>query len=258
MNEKGGRYRPGSGLETAKRPLSFVRLPVEQGTGYADMVRVARKSRAAVAFGVWTFLLELAADNKSGLRGWIIEEDKPNGSWKPASMEFLMRRSGFSRRHLEIGIEVLRDPEVYWITHHAFDGLGAPRNAAELHGAPGDSAHPSEGEGERELEVQGEVQGEGKPEKPRPPVNENHRTPQQHHEALRLRFAERVCKRVHLDKSATTLLCATLDSMDLGALAEERMGRFIKDAIARDNPSSYAMKVLPEIAKEHPREKGGT
>lgn len=237
-------------------PLAYIRWQVNasnpRNDGWDRLLAVATSRRVIIAYGVFGKCLEMVAELPWYARDGAIRVKCPTPTgivWRAALLEDIGCVTGASLRHVGIALPILSDPAVCWLAEDEIEAI--PERSATPRNGPEPSGTPSEVQGEGEVQVQGEGQ-----EKKRSPARDKTTTAQQRHEALRLKFAERVCKWIRLDRPATDLLCKTLDSMDLGTSAEERIGRFIADAGTKKNPSSYAMKVLPEIAEEHPREKG--
>ena len=133
VNDKGRPWE--SGEDKRKGPLPYIRMPAhgrKKTDGYEDMLRVARRSRAAIAMGVWTALMEIAADDQSDRRGYIVVWRKSRRQLEPATVEDLMRWTGFSRRHIEIGLEILTHPDTFWVEYANFRDV--PGESGEVRG----------------------------------------------------------------------------------------------------------------------------
>lgn len=124
VNEKGAAWREGQ----AKRRghLDYIRLRVNGAgwsQGYREFLAVAKPKKAAMAFGVFCKLLEVAGDQCSDDRGVI-----RNRLGGPATATDVAKMTGFSGGNVEEALNILSSPSVGWVEH---DGASAPGTAAE-------------------------------------------------------------------------------------------------------------------------------
>lgn len=84
VSEKGTEYRPG---DRKKANLKYVRLAVHgksEGVGWKRLRRAVGDANTLAAFGLFSKLLELAADQEREFRGFLLDEQK-----HPASAEYM-------------------------------------------------------------------------------------------------------------------------------------------------------------------------
>ncbi len=140
-----------------------------KGQGYQRLAQVARTvARLEACMCVFPKLLEIAADDEPGLRGWIVDEQ---GS--PATIEDLAFFTGFRPKTIETALEILSDPRIQWLGTAEYDPLaGPPRHTpgsagsagnASKSGIPSDSYTETETESNIDIDTDTETRGGGAP-----------------------------------------------------------------------------------------------
>lgn len=130
VNQKGRKYDPASSDKLRQKPLRYVRWRVagrRPGEGYLGLERASRPQTAAgwlwshslglsaagrmmVAYATFGKLVEIAADNGSDRRGWIVDNSGiPMG---PRDVAFCTR---FPERYVKVGLTVLCDQRIAWL-----------------------------------------------------------------------------------------------------------------------------------------------
>ncbi|MDD4888413.1 MAG: hypothetical protein PHU85_00655 [Phycisphaerae bacterium] len=150
------RGRPAPGARPGRAgPLPFVRLPAfghVQGAGYRRLARLCgTAARLEACMCVWPKLMELAAHQPRGRRGWILNEKD-----EPATAEDIAFLTGFRRSTVETALKYLSAQEVRWIEQADFVS-DSPQTSTDLHKPP-PSSRKARNETETETETDTETE----------------------------------------------------------------------------------------------------
>ena len=136
VTEKGKAAGPDTPIENLRKsPLPYVRFKVyghAHGPAYRKIVRRAWVSGQAMelaVFGLFAKLLELAANQMRGFRGWILDEkQQPMNAQQIAETLDVQEVQSVKR-----ALEILCDPAIGWVENLEFPG--SPQNSSTDGGA---------------------------------------------------------------------------------------------------------------------------
>jgi len=129
--------QPGGSTATLRQgSLKYVRLRVaarDWTIGWRKFQRIAR-GRTAAAWGVFCKLLELAAANTAGRRGWVVTREG-----RPAGVADLVEELGLPARELAAAIPLLLTDSLGWLELAVFPAsfFAEPGTSREVPGSPG-------------------------------------------------------------------------------------------------------------------------
>lgn len=144
VSEKGTEYRPG---DRKKANLKYVRLAVHgksEGVGWKRLRRAVGDDNALAAFGLFSKLLELAADQEREFRGYLLDEQKC-----PASAEYMEMLWGIPQDIISQYLPKL--VEIGWIAEKDFRN-----NSGDFGTIPNDSENFGKIPESSEITPQGE------------------------------------------------------------------------------------------------------
>jgi len=116
VSDKGSEYRPG---DRKKANLKYVRLAVHgksEGVGWKRLRRAVGNENVLTAFGMFSKLLELAADQEREFRGYLLDEQQ-----QPALAEYMEMLWGIPQDIISQYLPKL--VEIGWIAETDFQGI---------------------------------------------------------------------------------------------------------------------------------------
>jgi len=116
VSDKGSEYRPG---DRKKANLKYVRLAVHgksEGVGWKRLRRAVGNENVLTAFGLFSKLLELAADQEREFRGYLLDEQQ-----QPALAEYMEMLWGIPQDIISQYLPKL--VEIGWIAETDFQGI---------------------------------------------------------------------------------------------------------------------------------------